>query len=337
MDQRGTEQGKMLPQPHVVAGFFSDLDQMAAAVANANVEHVPLASPRSPFEARYLRIDLGDGASVETGDLSIPHLTRAQFRKGIYQVGLIAGESPGLSWNGHAMDRSTALLFHGGSEFQATAPGIDHWVGITFPEERLREVVVALTRRELDSTPENCRTTRLDDGVRDALGEILHRAVEVARADGAAFDAPEARRALSQSLLSTVARALDHLPRRPPDRERTLLSHSRIVGTAEECMRVRLGEPLYVADLCLATGASERTLRSAFGNVYGMGPNRLLKLRRINQVRRELEHGGEHTLVSEVAQRHGFWDLGRFAGDYKRVVGESPSQTLRRARLALVA
>src|SRR5512135_353762 len=163
MDQRGMEQGEVLPQPHVVAGLFTDLDEMAAAVVNANVEHVPLASPRDPFEARYLRIDLGDGASVETGDLSIPHLTRAQFRKGIYQVGLIAGESPGLSWNGHAMDQSTALLFRSGSEFQATAPGIDHWVGITFPEERLREVVAALTRRELDSAPENCRTTRLDD------------------------------------------------------------------------------------------------------------------------------------------------------------------------------
>ncbi len=337
MDQQMAVAGEMLPQLHVVTGDFSDLDEMAAAVVNANVEHVPLASPRDPYEARYLRIDLGDGASVETGELTIPHLTRAQFRKGIYQVGLIDAESPGLSWNGHAMDRSTALLFRGGAEFQATAPGVDHWVGITFPEERLREVVAALTRRELDAAPENCRTTRLDDGVRDALGGILHRAVEVARADGGAFDEPEARRALSHSLLSTVARALDLLPRRPPDRERTLLSHSRIVATAEECMRARLGEPLYVADLCLATGASERTLRSAFGNVYGMGPNRLLKLRRVNQVRRELEHGGEHTLVSEVAQRHGFWDLGRFAGDYKRVVGESPSQTLRRARLALVA
>jgi AraC family ethanolamine operon transcriptional activator len=102
-------------------------------------------------------------------------------------------------------------------------------------------------------------------------------------------------------------------------------------------MRARLGDPLYVADLCMATGASERTLRSAFRNVYGMGPNRLLKLRRIHQVRRELEHATERTLVSEVAQRHGFWDLGRFAGDYRRVVGESPSQTLRRARDGLEA
>jgi AraC-like DNA-binding protein len=241
----------------------------------------------------------------------------------------------GLSWNGNAVDERTALHYRDGSEFQATAPSPGFWAGITIPAHRLESATLALSGAEAQSERENCRVSHLDDATREMLGTTVRRAVEVARESPESFAAPEARRALAETLLTCAVRARGDLPRRLPERERTMLSHSRIVAAAEECMRARLGEPLYVADLCMATGSSERTLRSAFRNVYGMGPNRLLKLRRIHQVRRELERGKEHTLVSEVAQQHGFWDLGRFAGDYRSLVGESPSRTLRNARTSL--
>jgi len=32
--------------------------------------------------------------------------------------------------------------------------------------------------------------------------------------------------------------------------------------------------------------------------------------------------------VKQVAYAHGFWHLGQFAHDYKRLFGESPSETL---------
>jgi AraC family ethanolamine operon transcriptional activator len=37
--------------------------------------------------------------------------------------------------------------------------------------------------------------------------------------------------------------------------------------------------------------------------------------------------------VTDVATFHGFFELGRFAGEYKALFGEPPSETLQKARL----
>jgi hypothetical protein len=44
-----------------------------------------------------------------------------------------------------------------------------------------------------------------------------------------------------------------------------------------------------------------------------------------------LSADAEATTVTEVATDHDFWELGRFAVEYRKMFGEAPSVTLRRA------
>lgn len=84
-----------------------------------------------------------------------------------------------------------------------------------------------------------------------------------------------------------------------------------------------------VVDICMALGVSERTLQYAFRDYVGMSPVAYLRVCRLNRVRAELASADPAgATVTQVAMRFGFLHLGRFAGDYRRLFGVTPSETL---------
>jgi AraC family ethanolamine operon transcriptional activator len=312
----------------VVDRGYGDLDEMAAAVRHADVEYLPLAAPSSAG-SHLLRVDLEGGATLQIARMGFAHVAKARIHPDVWEIlAPLEDGGPPRSWNGQPADASSAMIYRPGADIQAAAQGPDARAALMVPTGQWERAMTSLAGAPLRPFPDTCRMVRMDQASRARLTSLLERVLRVAQEDPGALAGPEARRSLTDSLLGWASRAVERLPERPPERERTLLSHSRTVALAEEFMRSRLALPLYVADLCLATGVSERTLRSAFRNVYGTSPNRFLKLRRLMQVRRTLQRS-PGTLVSEVATRHGFWDLGRFAGDYRTLFGETPSQTLR--------
>lgn len=88
-------------------------------------------------------------------------------------------------------------------------------------------------------------------------------------------------------------------------------------------------EPLTTADVAEAVGVSVRSLQEAFRNHLGTTPMAHLRAVRIRQIHAELTAAGEDTTVTDVAMRWGVTHAGRFAQEYRRMYGRSPSQTLR--------
>ena len=94
-----------------------------------------------------------------------------------------------------------------------------------------------------------------------------------------------------------------------------------------------LEQALFIPDLCVALGVSERTLRICCEESLGTSPYRYLVLRRMRLARKALQRGSPNTTsVTEIAAQWGFWNFGRFAGDYKLLFGELPSVTLAQPR-----
>jgi AraC family ethanolamine operon transcriptional activator len=85
-----------------------------------------------------------------------------------------------------------------------------------------------------------------------------------------------------------------------------------------------------VLELCIISGSSQRTLEYAFKEKYGIGPKDYMKKQRLNRVNKALKRSDpDKVKISEVAHQFGFWHMGQFAVDYKRLFYELPSQTLK--------
>jgi transcriptional regulator GlxA family with amidase domain len=113
---------------------------------------------------------------------------------------------------------------------------------------------------------------------------------------------------------------------RPGNPCRDLVEQAEILALAD------VDEPLHISALCAALSVSERTLRKAFHRIHGLPPCRHLRMLRLSQARRALlATDSDLSTVTEIATCFGFVELGRFSVEYRRVFGESPSQTLQRA------
>lgn len=105
-----------------------------------------------------------------------------------------------------------------------------------------------------------------------------------------------------------------------------------LVEQAENLALADLDEPLHIPDLCRVLGVSDRTLRKAFHLIHGMPPCRHLRMARLLQARWSLLSADcSLVTVTDVATCFGFVELGRFSVEYRKVFGESPSETLHRA------
>jgi AraC-like DNA-binding protein len=90
--------------------------------------------------------------------------------------------------------------------------------------------------------------------------------------------------------------------------------------------------PINIEALCTMVGASWATLQRAFAEEFGVTPSSYIKSRRLAAVQSELIKNGPKVVISDVANRWGFWHMGSFASDYRKQFGELPSATLNRLK-----
>jgi len=100
-----------------------------------------------------------------------------------------------------------------------------------------------------------------------------------------------------------------------------------------ECHLLKAGNrPVHITQLTEKFKVHRRALHRAFIDVLGIPPITFLRHKRLGNVHAVLLRGGPDAMIKAVAIEHGFLQLGRFAGEYRQLFGEKPSETLRRAQ-----
>ncbi len=169
----------------------------------------------------------------------------------------------------------------------------------------------------------------------DEFRRLLQSVLQSSEVNPIALQFRQTQRVLEQTMLGAVVAVVadDSASARP-----ACAGRRNVVDAAKAFMRSRIAEPITVADLCRELGVSRRTLQYSFQEVLGINPVRFLRAMRLNGVRRDLKAGKSPAdSVQDIAARWGFWHLGHFVTDYKRMFGELPSETLRHKRGSAIA
>ncbi|BAM91543.1 AraC/XylS family transcriptional regulator [Bradyrhizobium oligotrophicum S58] len=105
-----------------------------------------------------------------------------------------------------------------------------------------------------------------------------------------------------------------------------------IVDLVESYIEAHWDEPLDLERVAGITGVSVRSIFREFSETGRGSPGQFARRVRLRQASELLRRPDEKTSVVSVAFKCGFGNLGRFAAEYRRQIGELPSETLRKAR-----
>ena len=158
---------------------------------------------------------------------------------------------------------------------------------------------------------------------------LVRRFLSAAEQRPQLLDSPVALDCFQNELLAATQNLFmrcQHLPDR---------NFVRWYGQTKSTVELALSHPnqsLSISDLARQSGVPERTLRTAFQRCYGLSPVEYLRIHRLDQARQLLRAScPDETTVTQIGFGLGFWDLGRFAGAYRQLFGELPSETLRKS------
>ena len=313
-----------MPQSRVFA--FDDPDRFQAMFRAGNYEM--LAPSKGGFQAGLTRIDftrLQMQRSARNGRSVVRSATDPQ-RMPLMFLADAAQEAP--LRNGMELTAHEFVVHRPGATNHLLTPGASRLAMISLSTDELATEAMAITGREV-TVPLYTYLARPMPAVLARLRALHNAACGLARTTPDALSRPETARALEHDLIHAMVACLTDHP--SIDARRDGGSHARTMARFEDFLAARQLEPVYLAEICSAIGASERTLRTCCQERLGMGPMRYLWLRRMNLAHRALLNLDQAPrTVTEIATEHGFWELGRFSVEYRALFGETPSESLRR-------
>jgi AraC-like DNA-binding protein len=305
---------------------FTDPQPYQVAIRPAQVEI--LVTAKGDFHGAVTQIGL-PRLLLQRGHESLPRIANATMRANRTAFFFLNGaDQASVRHSGRDLAPGEIVVSASGSTQHHRTEGPCRWATLSMMRDDLATAGHALAGRDLIE-PSVTRYIRPQLPVMSRL-LILHQAVgQLAESAADIFEQPEAVRALEQAFLHAIIMCLSDSA--PVQMDSGSHRHAAIIARFEEMLAANYDRPLYLAEICAAIGASERVLRISCMEHLGMGPVRYLWLRRMHLVRRALILAAPTAAtVTEIATGNGFFELGRFAVEYRALFGEAPSGSLRR-------
>ena len=306
---------------------FHDFDALKESIAGWELDWRQL--DKGPLESELLQVGVG-AALLTHVTFSRQFDQRGSSPPGTRTFALVEEQVQGTRWCRREFDDSNVSTFHPGGDYESVSlPGFTAYT-LSFPEEHLVVVGETLGIQDVDrllggadwvATCDRGAMNGLRRSLRLLCKEVTHRPSVL-----------ESSGLVRELEVEIPARILKALASSRGERDERVLSHGRqrAVDRARSFIGQNPSMPITVEELSRAAGVSWRTLDYAFRGQFGVSPKSYLQAIRLNGARRELIEAAPDEKVADVANKWGFWHMGQFASDYRKMFGELPSETLSR-------
>lgn len=255
---------------------------------------------------------------------TFPRIVESDFRVDGAFVGVPMEEGTLLTLNGVAAPKHTVLLARGKGPIDMIEPRAN-LVALVMFNSPMRD-------RGWPDIEDVSRLVRPNPGTLRNLRAVVRDIFLFASHSEAEFALPSVAGALQESLVAAFDAALiESEPAIQPKLAAARDKYLKMVRRLDETLSHNLGATFYSHELARELGISVRTLHNAVVAIRGRPLHEYIKLRRLWSVHQALA-SGVPAQIKAVALANGFWHPGEFSQSYRALFGETPSQTLVRAK-----
>jgi AraC family ethanolamine operon transcriptional activator len=248
-------------------------------------------------------------------------------REGFLSFGLLSNDNP-TTWAHHRLIPNDGLtVFPHDDDLKGVSPVGFRGSGIHFAKDFITSLAEQVYNQPINLLVPSPDTYMTDVEKLGVLRAELRKWRELASLG--ADIRPDIITCREESLALAVINAL--IDEKYIETE-SLKRSTRSVSLALKFIHSSELDSISAMELCEHTKCSQRTLEKCFSNRFGVTPKKYIKCLRLAEVHKGLQNFDAcgYDSIIELAGINGFWHMGQFAADYRRIYGELPSDTLNR-------
>ena len=247
---------------------------------------------------------------------------------GLITFGILVNPKICIRWRNYDISGDMLCIFPQDGELDSVTHDDFDVFPISISEKILNQTCRLLELPDINALIDDnevlrCNTRKLSE-FRNWLLAIYHELVTGTAAIRNAQFLKQIERGLADRLIRILAE------RHQPVSINPFRKRDKALQAAENYIAESVSGEITIPELCLAVNVSERTLEYAFRERYKLTPKRYILMHRMNSVRKQLRKANpKECTVSGIARQYGFWHMGQFGTDYKKLFAELPSETLK--------
>ena len=274
------------------------------------------------FGPNVVRSVASDEATICVSSVGFPVRVQTTMACDWVVVAQVSAAPPGTRWCGYDLEAGSTILYAPGAEHTAVSPaGVEYAAAIV----RRRSIEEVADELRFDLRIPQLGSLRMLPPASNprSLASVLG-GVALAPIDS------QHPSTLVRDVVHALASELSEEAHRHRLERMSVTESRRIVRRCSAFVNDEGGRPS-IAELCSVAFVSERRLRHAFVDVFGVSPMTYFRDQRLSEARTRLTLPNSQKTVMEICMDVGIQNGGRFARRYAEVFGELPSQTRQRS------